>query len=88
LTIPIGFHVLAWIKLPKSMWKQANFHMDYALYRLDMVAFLMANLKYLSLHFFLRYFEYSYRIPCVSMNHIAKPMWKQANIHMDLALYG
>jgi hypothetical protein len=31
------------------MWKQANFHMDYALYKLDMVGVVMAHQKYLSL---------------------------------------
>jgi hypothetical protein len=31
------------------MWKQANFHMDYALYKLDMVGVVMAHPKYLSL---------------------------------------
>jgi hypothetical protein len=37
-----------------------------------MVAFLMAHLKYLSLHIFLRYFEHSNRIPCVSMDPYSK----------------
>jgi hypothetical protein len=48
----IGFHVWAWNHLAKIMWKHANFHMDYALYRLDMVGVIMAHLKYLSLDFF------------------------------------
>ena len=42
--------------------------MDYALYRLDMVGVLMARLKYLSLDIFLRYFDHSIWIPCVSMD--------------------
>jgi hypothetical protein len=35
------------------MWKQASFHMDYALYWLNMVGIEMAHLKYLSLDIFL-----------------------------------
>jgi hypothetical protein len=129
------------------MWKLANFHLDYALYRLNMVGVVMAHLKYLSLDDFLRYFDHSNRIPCLSMesfskNHVetgnfpygfcikmvsywfhmvcvlmarlkylsldvflryfdhsnripcvsmdpysTNPMWKQANFHMDYALY-
>jgi hypothetical protein len=38
--------------------EQANFHMDYALYKLDMVGVVMARLKYLSLDIFLRYFDH------------------------------
>jgi hypothetical protein len=37
-----------------------------------MVAFLMAHLKYLSLHIFLRYFDHSNSIPCVSMDPYSK----------------
>jgi hypothetical protein len=37
-------------------------------YWLHMVFVLMAHLKYLSLDIFLRYFDHSNRIPCVSMN--------------------
>jgi hypothetical protein len=54
------------------MWKQANFLMDYALYRFDMVGVLMVHLQYLSLHIFLRYFDHSNRIPCVSMDPFRK----------------
>jgi hypothetical protein len=54
------------------MWKQANFHMDYALYRLDMVGVVVAHLKYLSLDILLRYFDHSNRIPCVSMDPYSK----------------
>jgi hypothetical protein len=46
--------------------------MDYALYRLHMVGVLMARLKYLSLDIFLRYFDHSTRIPCVSMDPLSK----------------
>jgi hypothetical protein len=53
-----------------------------------MVCVLMARLKYLSLDVFLRYFDHSKRIPCVSMDpYSTNPMWKQANFHMDYALY-
>ncbi len=54
------------------MWKQANFHTDYALYWLDMVGIAMAHLKYLSLDIFLRYFDHSNRTPCVSMDSYGK----------------
>ena len=46
--------------------------MDYALYRLDMVGIEMAHLKYLSLDIFLRYFDHSSSIPCVSMDPYSK----------------
>jgi hypothetical protein len=62
----------AWIHMAKTMWKQPNFHMDYALYKLDMVGVVMAYLKYLSLHIFLRYFDHYNRIPCVSMESCNK----------------
>jgi hypothetical protein len=58
------------------MWKQAIIHMDYALYKLDVVGVVMAHLKYLSLHIFLRYFDHSSRIPCVGMDPLSKSMWK------------
>ncbi len=44
----------------------------YALYRLDMVSIVMAHLKYLSLDIFLRYFDHSKIIPCVSMESFTK----------------
>jgi hypothetical protein len=46
--------------------------MDYALYRLDMVSIVMAHLKYLSLDIFLRFFDHSNMIPCVSMESCSK----------------
>jgi hypothetical protein len=54
------------------MWKQANFHNDYALYRLDMVGIELAQLKYLSSDIFLRCFDHSNKIPCVSMDPYIK----------------
>jgi hypothetical protein len=69
------------------MWKQANFHMDFALYRLDMVSIEMAHPNYISLGIFLRYFDHSNRIHVSAWIHVAKTMWKQANFHMDYALY-
>jgi hypothetical protein len=65
-------HVWAWIHLAKTIWKQAIFHMDYALYKLDMVCVVMAHLNYLSLDIFLIYFDHSNRIPCVSMESCSK----------------
>jgi hypothetical protein len=64
--------------MAKTMWKQTNFHMDFALYRLDMVGVVMARHNYNSLGIFLRYFDHSNRIPCVSMDPygMAKPMQK------------
>jgi hypothetical protein len=54
------------------MWKQANFHVDYALYRLDMVGIEMARPNYIILSNLLRYFDHSIRIPCVSMDPFSK----------------
>ncbi len=61
---------------------------NYALYRLNMVGFVKAHQKYLFLDIFLRYFDHSNWIPCMSMDpYSTNPMWKQANFHMDCALY-
>ena len=80
-------HVWAWIHIAKTMWKQPNFNMDYALYRCHMVGVQMAHLKYLSLDIFLRYFDHSNRIHVWAWIHIAKTSWKLANFHMDFACY-
>jgi hypothetical protein len=71
----------------KNHVKQAIFHMDYALYRLDMVGIVMAHLKYLSFDNFVRYFDHSNRIPCVSMDPFSKNHGETGNFHMDYALY-
>jgi hypothetical protein len=55
--------------------------MDCALYRFDMVCVLMAHLKYLSLHIFLRYFDHSNRILCVSIESYSKN-------HVETGKYG
>ena len=61
-------HGWAWIHIAKTSWKLANFHMDFACYWLCMLDILMAHLNYLFLDIFLRYFDHSSRIPCVSMD--------------------
>jgi hypothetical protein len=76
LTIPYGFHVWAWIHMAKIIWKQAIFHMDYALYKLHMVGIQTAYLKYLSLYIVLRYFDHSIWIHVWAWIHIAKTMQK------------
>jgi hypothetical protein len=43
-----------------------------ALYWLDMVSIVMVHLKYLALDIFLRFFDHSIRIPCVSMDPFSK----------------
>jgi hypothetical protein len=58
------------------MWRVAIFHMDFALYWLDMVGIVMAHLNYLSLNNFLRYFDHSNLIPHVTMDPLTK-------IHVD-----
>jgi hypothetical protein len=44
--------------MAKPMWKEAIFHIDYALYRLDMVGAVVAQLKYLFLGIFIIYFDH------------------------------
>jgi hypothetical protein len=68
------------------MWKQANFHMDYALCKLDMVGVVMAHRKYLSVDIFLRYFDHSNRIPCVSMDPFSKNYVETGNFPYVLCL--
>ncbi len=58
------------------MWKQANFHMDFALYRLDMVGIEMASPNYISLGNLLRYFDHSNRIHVSAWIRVAKTMRK------------
>ncbi len=52
--------------------KVADIHMDFALYWLDMAGIVMACLKYLSLDIFLKNFDHSKIIPCVSMDPFSK----------------
>ena len=86
------FHVWAWIHLAITMWKIANFHMDFAFYWFDMVGLVMAHLNYLTLVIFLRYFDHSYLIPCVIMdpftkNHV-ESCWFPYGFSIILVWYG
>ncbi len=54
------------------MWNVANFHMDFALYWLDMAGIVMACLNYLSFDIFLINYEDSKIISCVSMDPFSK----------------
>jgi hypothetical protein len=55
-------------------------------YRLDMVGIQMAYLKYLSLEIFLRYFDHSIWIPCVSMDPYSKNQAEIANFPCGLCI--
>jgi hypothetical protein len=60
--------------------------MDYALYKLDMVGVVMAHRKYLCVDIFLRYFDHSNRIPCVSMDPFSKSYVETGNFPYGLCL--
>jgi hypothetical protein len=83
--------VCAWINLPKSMWKQANFYMDFALHWLDTVDTILACLNYVTLVTLLRYFDHLNSNPCVWMGSYTKIHMEigkfTQHFHMDFTLY-